>query len=118
MSYVPVGDGPQDLLVCPPFEKLYVGHCGMTNMVYVVRDRLGVTERHDSHPLADDRLAATLVSERYRYRGAVPAVLTDAAGRSVLRLRLGENDVSRLPIGVYVVVGLGAERLGKVVKME
>ncbi|MBM3323694.1 hypothetical protein FJY69_09500, partial [candidate division WOR-3 bacterium] len=85
--------------MCPPFEKLYVGHCGMTNMVYVVRDRLGVTERHDSHPLADDRLAATLVSQRYRYRGATSAALVGLDGRQVAVLEAGENDLGWLPAG-------------------
>jgi len=116
-GHVPVSNGPQALLPCSPYEKLYVGHAD-ASMVYVVRDRVGVSEPGESRLEAAGPRPATLVSQRCRYRGTVPAVLTDAAGRSVLRLRLGENDVSRLPIGVYIVVGLGAERLGKVVKME
>ncbi len=118
LSLLPVSDYPQDLLVCPPFEKLYVGHGGETNMLYIVRDRVGVSEPGESRPEAAGPRPATLVSQRYRYQGTVPAVLMDAAGRQVLRFKPGENDVSGLPTGVYMVVGREAGRPGKVVKME
>jgi len=118
LSTMAVADYPQDLLVCPSFEKLYVGHGGETNMVYVVRDRLGVTERHDSHPLADDRLAATLVRRRYRHRGATSAVLVGLDGRQVAVLEAGENDLGWLPAGVYLVLEPGRSSRRKVVKTE
>jgi len=38
---VQVGDEPSALVTCPPRAKLYVGHSGMTPMVYVVRDQVG-----------------------------------------------------------------------------
>jgi YVTN family beta-propeller protein len=44
IGMVAVGDIPQALLAVPCYEKLYVGHGGETNMLYIVRDRVGISE--------------------------------------------------------------------------
>jgi DNA-binding beta-propeller fold protein YncE len=117
VGLVPVSDYPQDLLVCPQFAKLYVGHGGETNMLYIVRDRLGIAEAGPS-PTHLARATATMVQRTYDHHGSARTVVLDASGRRVAVLKPGDNDLSRLPAGVYLVVEPGQARPRKVVKME
>jgi YVTN family beta-propeller protein len=117
LSMVPVGDGPQNLLVCPEFEKLYVGHGGETKMLYIVRDRVGISEREVAHTTAT-RLPPSVVTEAYRYDGKVPASLVDASGRRVAVIVPGHNDLRALAPGVYAVIAPDARYRGRVVKLR
>jgi hypothetical protein len=119
LSYVGVGDEPQDLLVCPPYEKLYVGHGGETRMVYIVRDRVGISEPELPGLSCAALLAPTLLRGRaFRYEGPGPASLVDACGRKAHDIAAGNNDLSTLSPGVYVLVAGRGTAPRKVVKME
>jgi YVTN family beta-propeller protein len=114
---VPVGDGPHDLLIVPAYEKLYVGHGGETSMLYIVRDRVGVSEPDVPH-VAVSRLSASVVTGAYQYGGAVPASLVDATGRRVLVVKPGHNDLRALAPGVYAVIAPDVRYRRKVVKLR
>jgi len=118
-SQVAVSDGPQDLLACSAFDKLYVGHGGMTNFVYVVRDRVGISEPELPGLSCAALLAPTLLRGRaFRYEGPGPASLVDACGRKAHDIAAGNNDLSTLSPGVYVLVAGQGTAPRKVVKME
>jgi DNA-binding beta-propeller fold protein YncE len=114
LSYVAVGEGPQSLLVCPAHERLYVGHGGMTTKIYVVRDRVGLSE---AAPRAVDKSdpAAVLASDVYEHLGPTPAILLDASGRRAADVRPGRNDVTGLAPGVYFIRTADAAPVRRVV---
>jgi YVTN family beta-propeller protein len=117
LSYVGVGDEPQDLLVCPAYGKLYVGHGGETRRLYVVRDHVGVGEPKPVH-MSGVRRPASLVTGTYVYAGAEPATLVDACGRRVAVIRPGHNDLRALAPGVYAVIAPDVRHRERVVKVE
>ncbi len=116
---VPVGDGPQSLLPAPEYEKLYVGHGGETNMLYIVRDRVGIAEPAWPRLVPTPKTAASVTHNGgYYYEGPGPAALIDACGRRVRDIETGDNDLNALSPGVYVLlVGQGAAPR-KVVKLR
>jgi DNA-binding beta-propeller fold protein YncE len=119
LSYVAVSAGPQSLLVCPPYEKLYVGHGGETNMLYIVRDRVGISEPDLPGLTPFAMPAVTLVGDRtFRYEGPGPASLVDACGRKARDIAVGSNDLSTLSPGVYVLVAGRGAAPRKVVKLR
>ena len=119
LSEVQVSDYPQNLLVVPAFEKLYVGHSGETNMLYIVRDRVGISESGQTRLTPPAIPAATLVGGRaFRYEGLGPASLVDACGREVHNIAVGNNDLSTLSPGVYVLVARPGVAPRKVVKLR
>jgi YVTN family beta-propeller protein len=117
LGTVPASDYPQDLLVCPEFEKLYVGHGGETNMLYIVRDRVGISEREATLATAA-RVPASVVTGTYRYDGGASASLVDASGRRVAAIMPGHNDLRALAPGVYAVIAPDARYRGRVVKLK
>ena len=117
LSHVRVGDGPQCLAVCLDFEKLYVG-CGR-QWVYVVRDRVGISEANLPGLTPTALPAATVTDGRaFRYEGPAPARLVDACGRKALDVAIGDNDLSSLSQGVYVLLAGRNAAPRRVVKVK
>jgi hypothetical protein len=103
--------------VVPSHEKLYVGHGGETNMLYIVRDRVGISERGVALATAA-RVPSSVATGAYRYDGRVPASLVDAAGRRVAAIKPGHNDLHALAPGVYAVIAPDARYNRRVVKVR
>jgi len=119
MSYVGVGSGPHALLVVPRYEKLYVGHGGPTNMLYIVRDRVGISEPdllRTRRPVAN--VPTTILGTEFRYAGDTPAMLVDACGRKSRNIAPGDYDLSTLSPGVYVLLAGRNAAPRKVVKLK
>jgi len=114
LHVVPVGEGPQSFALAPRYDRLFVGHGGETNMVYVVRDEVGIAESGISASAKAE--AATLA--RTQHDAPAAGMLADIAGRPVACLAPGLNDLSDLPPGVYIAVTPGQSRPRKVVILK
>ncbi len=104
----PIQDQPADGLMLPSVEWLEPGVYGA---VYIADERGGraLFDRSQPPGLAESTaprvvaVPATLVRGVLGLPGAGRGVLADAAGRAVLRLVPGGNDLSRLASGVYFI---------------
>jgi len=125
--------GGRNMAWCPSYRRLFISTSEST--VTVVREAVGVEE--GPRPQASSpRLGATVVRGvlwlagagqsqcvgRTGLRDSPCAVLLDAAGRRVLELQAGPNDVRHLSPGVYFVrpassVMRGASRIERMSKV-
>jgi hypothetical protein len=113
-----VSDGPQSLLVCPEWERLYVGHADASK-VYVILDRVGISEPDPPRfPRAALSAPMLLRGKTFCYAGDEDAVLVDACGRKARDIAVGNNDLSTLSPGVYVLVAGQGVAPRKVVKLR
>jgi hypothetical protein len=88
-------------------------------MLYIVRDRVGISESDLTGLTPSAMPAATLLGGRaLRYEGLGPALLVDACGRKVHDIALGNNDLGTLSPGVYVLVAGQGVAPRKVVKLR
>jgi YVTN family beta-propeller protein len=100
---LPVGDCPYALAHSPRRQRIYLSHLNGSK-VYVIRDPVGIAE--DPVGAGGPEWAATTVLAGATFRWAEdPSVLVDVAGRAVMKMVRGENDLSRLAPGVYVALG-------------
>jgi len=97
-----VSGRPLVALSVPEYHRVYVG-CMETEWLYCFRDTVsGVAEPPQRTPLLTS--PATILGATYLHSGPAPAELVDAAGRKVVSIILGTNDLSSLPAGVYSVI--------------
>ncbi len=84
-------------------SRVYVAE-EMGDMVYVLRDTTaGIEQTGPAAALRRVRRGA-VVREVFLWQEAEFGQVVDAGGRKVAEVRPGQNDLSRLPAGVYVVV--------------
>jgi DNA-binding beta-propeller fold protein YncE len=89
------------------------------NVVYVIRDTsTGISEAVPAALAWTRRSAVTVVRRAMSWSGQTPAALVDLAGRRVLALNPGRNDLTRLAPGVYVAIASGTGEVRRVVKVE
>jgi YVTN family beta-propeller protein len=98
-----VGGDPYAFARSPVQNRIYLSHLNGSK-VYVIRDPVGIAE--DPVGAGGPEWAATTVLAGATFRWAEdPSVLVDVAGRAVMKMVRGENDLSRLAPGVYVALG-------------
>jgi YVTN family beta-propeller protein len=107
-AVVPVGAGPVALCANPLQNRVYCANA-LSSSLSILRDSMtGVTETvNDQRGVMNRR--ATLIGKALNLTPNISnltsdIVLLDAAGRRVLSLAPGRNDVSRLASGVYFVM--------------
>jgi len=86
------------------YSRAYVINC-RDDLLYVIRDTTtGIAEKRGTVGAVRRQFCST-VGRMLEWRGAASAALVDAGGRKVATVVPGRNDVGRLPVGVYSVVG-------------
>jgi YVTN family beta-propeller protein len=120
MATVPTDDGPNSICYNPQDDKIYTAN-GNNNTVTVLYATAGVVAGRE--PQAEGRrLGATIVHGELnlqvgsRQHTEYRAELLDAAGRMVMDLRPGANDVSGFVPGVYFVREAQAQAQAQVVQ--
>ncbi len=102
VTAVAVGRDPWALAWNSTNSRIYAANRG-SGTVSVIRDTsTAIAEPLGRRPILQAH--ATIISARYLHSGAGPADLVDAAGRKVMALVPGTNDLSSLPAGVYSVI--------------
>jgi len=124
ISTVPVGVEPGALAWNPTYSRIYVSNYGSSS-ISVIRDTLGpgveeaMSDERGTMNAGPTVIRGVLVLPRdgLGTRSGLSdnpvmsrAALLDVAGRKVLDLRPGANDVSRLSPGVYFVREVGVSR--------
>jgi hypothetical protein len=108
LDVLQVGAGPFCFAAAPRHHRLYVA----CNKVYVIRDKVTAIaetpepERAEAMPgptIVRDVLRLGQSGDRPSSGGTVPVLLLDPAGRIVMHLLPGDNDVRHLSPGVYFV---------------
>ena len=109
LSTIDVGLSPLDLAWNPAQNRVYVANFDGSS-ISVLRDSVGGVEESFEPQIAGRKLEATLVrgvlvlgAVGSRLNTACRAELLDAAGRAVMTLQPGANDVRALAPGVYFV---------------
>ncbi len=89
----------------------------MANLVQVIRDTsTAIAEARQVQPSRS--LKGAMVQVAFYWPGREPGQVIDACGNKVGEVFPGANDLSRLPAGVYVVVGAGSCATAKFVKLR
>jgi len=98
-------------------SRVYVAE-EMGDLVYVLRDTTaGIAE---ASPPAVSRCVrpGTVVRSAFSWPEAEFGQVIDAGGRKVAEVRSGQNDLSRLPAGIYVVVGADGSPTARFLKLK
>jgi YVTN family beta-propeller protein len=120
---IAVGSNPYDLTWNPVQNRVYVSNGG-SNTISVIRDSMMTGTGEGCGPLARCSRPQTTVARGILELGpsllAAHCYLLSSAGRKMLDLNPGSNDVSRLSPGVYFIAENGrgtadARRTGKIV---
>jgi len=114
LNRIPVGSEPLALAWNPAHSRMYVSNSGSSSIT-VIRDTLVASVDESRLQASSHKLQATVVrgvlrlGVDSRQNTGYRAELLDAAGRMVMSLKAGANDVSKLAPGVYFVRGAQAQ---------
>jgi YVTN family beta-propeller protein len=113
---IPLGRYPSNLCWNQTNSRVYIVDL-MDDVVYVIRDTASsIAEGGTGVSIAG--ATRTIAGRSLRYADPGGAMLVDVSGRSVVALRLGDNDLGHLPWGVYVVRDAAGRVRSKVVKVN
>jgi YVTN family beta-propeller protein len=114
---ISVGSSPSALAWNPTYSRIYVSNSGSSS-ISVIRDTFGVGLEEGQVQATSHKPQATVtrgvlnLGVDSRQQTGYRAELLDAAGRMVMRLKVGANDVRALAPGVYFVrEAVSGERL-------
>lgn len=112
------GSGPKPMTIYPAQDQVYIANSwGRT--ITVLKDVIGVAGPEEPEPWGDaGRLSPSVARAAVRLHGPDPVLLHDRTGRSVAELRPGQNDIRRLPRGVYFARTAAGADAGKLVILD
>jgi YVTN family beta-propeller protein len=106
----------QPVCLNPSDGRVYVADI-QGDSIYVIRDTAtGIAEVGKG--IAERVTSATLVRNVFDWPGPGSGRVLDISGRRVAELRPGQNDLGRLPAGVYVVMDAQGRFAAKFVKLD
>jgi DNA-binding beta-propeller fold protein YncE len=111
---VPIGSSPQAICWNSTNSRVYIAD--YSGLLYVIRDTsTAVAEPPDGHSVRDPRVSAVVRGRLVLASGTRQARLLDTAGRFVMELHPGVNDVASLRRGVYFLSRTGTRQVTKIV---
>jgi YVTN family beta-propeller protein len=114
---IPLGRSPEQLCWNQTNSRVYITDF-MDDVVYVIRDTsTGIAEAGPAAGQARKRTATILAGRTLRHDGPGSERLLNAGGQVVMEVNPGDNNVSGLPAGVYVLADRQGRLSARVVKV-